>query len=42
MERKKILVIDNDPDLVTSIADVLKSRPYHVVPHLMETKFRER
>lgn len=31
MERKKILIIDNDPDLLTSIADALKGKCYNVV-----------
>lgn len=31
MEQKKILVIDDDPDVVASVKAVLKSKPYHVV-----------
>ena len=31
MQRKKILVVDDDADLVASVKAVLKSKSYHVV-----------
>jgi len=31
MEQKKILVIDEDPELVASVVAVLRSKSYHVV-----------